>query len=132
MKCHQKTHAPKVEETKSTKNIKSPKVTTLPAEDMQMPYVQNTFEGDLQVASFDVDGEMDLLHLYSAKRESLLHYIRTEVEKNGAFKYFIHLTVEFEKINEDDEVVTTTAFFNSLMNMVLRGTTTDEKPHKQP
>ncbi len=124
LKRHEKIHSKKPKEV--AKPIETPKVEVLPLEDIQLPYVQNTFEGDLQVASFKVAGEMDLLHLYSAKRDSLLHYIEKQLKENGAFKYFVHLTVEFEKINNDDELITTTAFFNSFMQMVLGGTTTEE------
>ncbi len=68
----------------------------------QLPYVQNAFDGALQVADFDVGHEMDLLHLYLAKREELLGYIESQMKKKGAFSYFVHLAVEFVKMNKDD------------------------------
>ncbi len=121
LRRHQKTHT----EQKSETDGSSIGASTSTA-DIQLPHVQNAFGGALQVKDFKVGGEMDILHLYSAKRDNLLTYLKDQINIHGAFKYFIHLTVEFIKINKDEEENSTRAFFNSFIKTLFKGNTTEE------
>ena len=121
---HKKIH--KEARNNTVNNSENERDAVAPSSDIQLAHIQNAFEGALQVVDFKIRGEMDLLQLYAAQREHLLKYITTQVKKHGAFKYFIHLNVEFVKLNKDDTEITTRAFFNSFIKTVLRGNTQEE------